>query len=260
MKKILIAILISSGVYGNTIECNELAELMQVVTNKCAVTEPTQPPVVSTHIFTQAFNKDVTGTVEYEDGEVLSFVTVNKVLSVNIAPDRPFRLKADGFISDRFKLSLLSDGDESWKYFFEGTNRWRNYDFSVIIILDDIVVTPEPPVVVVPTKDYPIITHSGTQVPTKVIASRIINEAGQPIPNIEVKLVGARGWEYLDITNANGEFSFSVTDGGGFTLYAWNKTLWAKYDEALTINDYGSLFMRVGTAWVVLAQIDDIVI
>lgn len=93
-------------------------------------------------------------------------------------------------------------------------------------------------------KTYPQIIHKGDQGKPVRLINRIVDINNQPIKNIEVKLIGDKGWEYIALTNDEGIFEFNVTDRDEFKLYAWNGTVWAEYTYKLSINVFNNFFEK----------------
>lgn len=146
----------------------------------------------------------INATIDYEDYTDVNVTISNNRISVVIAPDQAFRIKIGSFVSDRFKLRVYDSGIK-WKYFYEGTRRWRNLsdmslDANEALILKESVN----------------------------ISGRIINGAGYESITAgssyvgKVKIHSGDKWEYIKDTNTTGWFSFSIKNTGVFTLSAFD--------------------------------------
>ena len=188
-------------------------------------------------------------TVDYVDGEDFN-TTLNSsgYINAKIVPEKHFYLILGDYTSYKLKLSILSAGGESWKYFFPGTSRWRKYDLSPLTIQNT----------------YPKITHGATQQLPFLITNRIIYGEGYPDHAIgdpfigEVKLQGD-DWKYIDYVteDSNGTFTFNVTDRHEFEISAWDGKQWCKYPNRLSINIYDNLFESRDGKWIVIDSLDE---
>ena len=221
-------------------------------------------------------------TIDYEDLVDVNVITdVNGTFTTDINTDQPFRLKIGSFTSDRLKLTILSTGNESWKYFYIGTSRWRNYDITVIMdagSTDANVTEPpvdanvtEPPVDVNTTNTnvvydmdsfpsstaypeevtYPQIVHVGTQSTPNLFQHTIRWEDGTPLVNSLVKVDGVDGWRYIVKTTSEGLFTFHITDRGFFHLSALDEKTgdWSMYNNLLNIDEDKITWHQVNGTW-----------
>lgn len=222
MKKIILSVLLSTGLFAElaTVDCtemNKIFNLMQGITKVCQVE-------TDIHTFTQKISVNVAGIIVYENGEEMPFTTLNNTFNANIEADRPFVFKVGEFVSNKFKLSILSTGKESWKFFYTFTSRWRKYDFS------EINVTP--------------ISKAFT-------SARIIYEDKSPATGIRVQMITSHN-VYESITDDTGTFKSLVDVNLIFMFRAYNEDFgdWASYANKMRITEDLQTQEDINGTWV----------
>lgn len=106
---------------------NQVYAELQGIGKKCEVSS-------DIHTFKQSVDKNISGIIQYENGEEVPINVVNNLLSINIEQDRKFTINFGDMKSVPLKLSILSNGSESWKYLKYTTKRWNKYTFNKIFL------------------------------------------------------------------------------------------------------------------------------
>jgi len=220
MKKIILISLFSSFLSAEfvSVDCDAFKQVyseLQGISKRCEVS-------TNIHTFTQKVDSNLSGFVRYENGQEISFKSENGEFSVNIEQDRKFMLVfMSSIVSVPMKLSILSDGSESWKYLSTLTRRWRKYNFSTMSLT------------------------------TFMTNNNIVYEDKSPAFGIHVQLV-TDIFTFTGISDNNGIISIPITINTPFTTRAWNTKTneWALYKYKTKIDANGNYIEFIDGKWV----------
>ena len=191
-------------------------------------------------------------TIDYLDRDDVTVELNNGNMKAQIVPNQPFHIIAGSYKSPKLKLYITNDGSMKWKYFFDGTHRWRTYTPKDIIVEPIGVIPP-------PTDKYIKSVVDGRTVntlyldgKTGIFKGRIIwgddnpgHEYGDPFVGI-VRMVWEHKATYEGYSDSNGTFKIKIPAMKPTTLQAWANDIWHKYKYPVATNGYNSYYQQDG--------------